>query len=371
MQVVVIGAGIVGAAIADQLAVRGAKVIILEQSIPAAKASSRSFGWINANFAETPAYFRFRLAAINYFRDLCSRISLAQAVRWNGCLWWEDHGDELTAQYRQMQSRGYPCQIVDADTFASLEPQIENPPEASIRAELEGAANPALVTHTLLARAAENGATIITGCEALNMTANSAGSVHIETSAGSFIADQAVIAAGANADDLLVKADIRLPMDNKTGVILQTTPLQRLVDHVIMSPDVHFHQGRDGRLMLGEIFSGGMSDSNQDITEFAHEILARVKRRLPQAKAAKLETINLGVRPVPQDGLPVVGPARNCPSIYLASMHSGVTLAPFIGHLVANELLDETSEKILDEFRHERFGQQIARQSSADNPASI
>jgi len=58
---------------------------------------------------------------------------------------------------------------------------------------------------------------------------------------------------------------------------------------------------------------------------------------------------------MPLDGMPVIGPAKNCPQIYIASMHSGVTLAPLVGQLVSNELLDDCDEGLLAEFRHQRF----------------
>ena len=76
MKVIVVGAGIVGASIAYHLAAAGAAVTVLDAGAVGAGASAKSFGWINASFAETPAYYRLRRAAIDRFRVLSQQLSL-------------------------------------------------------------------------------------------------------------------------------------------------------------------------------------------------------------------------------------------------------------------------------------------------------
>jgi len=256
---IIVGAGIVGAAIADQLAIRGGRVTVLEQSVAASQASSKSFGWINASFAETDAYYRLRKSAVERFRTLCTELDLAHAVRWEGCLWWEDEGDAFTEQYHSMQARNYPCEIINAETFNRLESKIEGAPDACIRTDLEGAANPALVAQALLNRATAHGAQLLTGFEVTDISINASGKLTVQTNHDTFSPDRLVVAAGAQSENLLAMADIRLAMDNKPGVIAVTTPIEPSLNHIIMSPDVHFHQGPDGRLVMGEIFSGALT----------------------------------------------------------------------------------------------------------------
>jgi glycine/D-amino acid oxidase-like deaminating enzyme len=58
---------------------------------------------------------------------------------------------------------------------------------------------------------------------------------------------------------------------------------------------------------------------------------------------------------MPHDGFPVLGYPEPVPNLYLALMHSGVTLAPLVGELAAMEIVDGARVQILDAYRPERF----------------
>ena len=58
---------------------------------------------------------------------------------------------------------------------------------------------------------------------------------------------------------------------------------------------------------------------------------------------------------MPIDGLPVLGFTRAVPNLYVALMHSGVTLAPLVGELATLEILDGARVDLLEHYRPERF----------------
>jgi glycine/D-amino acid oxidase-like deaminating enzyme len=353
MKALVIGAGIVGAAIADQLSLRGAEVTVLERGKPGAGASGNSFGWINASFAETDAYFHLRQAAITEFRHLCDRLDLSHAARWHGCLWWEDAGEAFEQQFCELTRRGYDARLVDAAEFARLEPAIANPPARAILTQAEGAAEGDLVALALLRRATGNGATLITGCEVQQLLRKGDQITGVQTARGALEADHVICATGAWSEGFLGQSGISLPMDNKPGLILTTAPAAPVIRHNIMSPDIHFRQTPDGRFTLGEIFSGGFE--GEDATALAHDLIERLRARLPGSDDIHLETVKLGLRPVPADGLPVIGPVTSAPGLSLAVMHSGITLAPLVGQLLADEVLGGDPSPLLADFRHVRL----------------
>ena len=334
MKVIVVGAGIVGASIAYHLAAAGAAVTVLDAGAVGAGASAKSFGWINASFAETPAYYRLRRAAIDRFRTLSQQLSLP-SVRWKGALWWEDEGAAFDTQAAALAARGYEAEVLDAAGFAALEPHVANPPSASILGRVEGAADGDAIARALIAA---SGAVVLVGCK---VTAASATTV--QTSHGPMSADHIVMAVGAATGDLLA-----VPMDNQAGVIVHTAPVAPVVDHIIMSPDVHFRQTPDGRIVMGEIFSGGGLGA-RDARDFSHDMLARLRLRLPQVDL-RIAAVNLGLRPVPADGLPCVGWIDG---VYVAVMHSGITLAPLIGQFAAAEIMGQ-KQTALTGFRPDR-----------------
>lgn len=356
MKIIVVGAGIVGAAIADQLALSGASVTILDRAGPGAGASSKSFGWINAAFAETPAYYRLRRAAIDAFRLLSEEIDLDHAVDWSGCLWWEDEGQAFDSHTAALEEHGYEAKVIDATEFAKLEPNVAGAPERCVLNRMEGAADGELVASALLRRATSNNAHVVLGREVTGLLITDSRVSGVVTDLGPVEADHVVCAAGAWSGALLNGSGINLPMDNKTGMIVKTQPVKPMIRHIIMSPDIHFRQTGDGRFVLGEIFSGGFQDGVlNDATSMAEGLLARLRRRLPDSDEIICDRINLGVRPVPLGGLPVIGPVSGLDALTIATMHSGVTLAPLVGRLVAEEVLGNTTNPLLDDFRLERF----------------
>ena len=361
MKVIVIGAGIVGAAVADQLALNGADVTVLEQSAPGSGASGKSFGWINASFAETDAYFALRRSAIDAFRQLGEELSLAHTLDWSGCLWWEDQGDAFELQVRELERRGYEAEVIDGAQFARLEPAVANPPDRAIHCPIEGAADGDQVAVALLERAARNRADLICGRAVTGLRRRAGRVVGVETGLGALTADLVICATGAWTESFLKGSGLHLPMDNKPGLILHTAPVARQVRHIIMSPDIHFRQTPDGSIVMGEIFSGGFGEAAQGdalshASALADDLLSRLARRLPAAATAiQRNSIMLGTRPVPADGLPAIGPVPGTSGLYLATMHSGVTLAPLVGSLVADEILQDRISPLLQDFRPDRF----------------
>ena len=71
-----------------------------------------------------------------------------------------------------------------------------------------------------------------------------------------------------------------------------------------------------------------------------------------------METVLSAVRPIPADGLPIMGPSREFSGLYVAVMHSGVTLGALAGRLIAQEIICGTPVEILEPYRLERFDRQ-------------
>ncbi len=97
--------------------------------------------------------------------------------------------------------------------------------------------------------------------------------------------------------------------------------------------------------------SGGIEGARA----IADRMLERLKARLPELEGLGIGQVMLGTRPVPVDGMPAIGPVRGAEGVYVASMHSGVTLAPLVGQFVAQEVLGEEKIAMLADFRPDRF----------------
>lgn len=80
-------------------------------------------------------------------------------------------------------------------------------------------------------------------------------------------------------------------------------------------------------------------------------LLHRASDNLPDFPALELVPsahARIGVRPMPEDGLTIIGPLAKAPSVDVAATYSGVTLGPYLGDLIARELALDEPQKDLD-----------------------
>ena len=355
------GAGIIGSSIACYLARGGADVTIIEALRPGCDATSKSFGWINANFSEDHNYFKFREASIQEYRVLEKQFEKPCNLAWGGSLWWELEGIEYDNHIKGLESFNYPLKEIDATEFSVLEPHIAAPPERSTHFFNEGAVDPISCSKAMLDLAKKAGASLIIGCKAQELIFQGHRCTGVKTSEGDFYGDTTVVALGVNAQPFLARSNIQLPMKNGQGLIIHTRAVEPVLNHLVLSPNLHFRQQRNGSIVAAANYFG--SELNQDPISTANDILARLKQHLANLNGLEIAEITIGTRPVPKDGYPVIGYPKNHPGLYITSMHSGVTLAPIVGKLACEEILGNISSSntltpLLDPFRIERFARE-------------
>jgi glycine/D-amino acid oxidase-like deaminating enzyme len=356
---VVAGGGIIGAAIAFRLAQRGAQVTLVEKGQPAGGATANSFAWINATFSKQPrAYFELNRLGIFAWRQTDRELEGALGVQWGGSIEWypdETSASRLADQVRAHQAWGYGARLIDEATLRGLEPKIApGPMVRASHADEEGHVDPVHATQTLIERARGAGATIMTGTEVTGLDRPGGRLRAVRTSAGPLEADVVVAACGVETPKLAAMAGLDVPLIDSPGLLAHTRPLPRLMTRVVLAPHAHMKQKPDGRLVVGEGF-GGSPTANASLDE-GRRALTVAKRFLPDLDADAIDKVTLGWRPLPRDGFPIVGPPLQATDVYLAVMHSGVTLSPFIGKAAAVEILDGVELDALQPYRLSRFG---------------
>lgn len=353
--VVIVGAGIIGASIAFRLAEAGAAVTLVDRAGIGAGASSKSFGWINANDANPEGYNHFRQDALAAWRRVPEQLDVP--VRWQGSLGCEMGADAVRAHAAALTARGCAARVIEAPQIAELAPGVAGLTDVAVFCADEGAVDPAAAARAFVGGAVALGARRLAGMDVQSLLMRGDRVCGISTSFGPVEADMVVVAAGVGSAPLVETAGVTLPTDNRKGVIVQTRPLPPVLAPVILTEDIHFRQEPDGRIIVGEMFSGEGPNAwliDSDPGRLATLLLDRLRTRLPGVEGIALGELNLGIRPTPGDGLPVIGMAT--PGLYLATMHSGVTLAPLVGELVTREIVGEERVADLDDYRPGRFG---------------
>jgi glycine/D-amino acid oxidase-like deaminating enzyme len=350
-RLVVIGAGIVGASIAYHLARRGAAVTVLDRGQPAGEATEKSFAWINATWGNPEPYFRLRFQSMHEYRRLEDELDGALGVVWRGCLIWDLADKELEAFASRHAAWGYDVRLVERAEIAALEPGLIAPPARAAYAAGDATIEPVAATRALLTAAASLGAAIRVDTEVTDL-ATGANGVRVVTGAGTLDADFCVLAAGVGSAGLCAKLGFALPMRSSPGLLVHSRPVAPLLRHVIEAPGLHMKH-ECSRIVAGEDFGGGPAPN--DVEAEGRRLLALVGQHVRGADALELEKVTVGLRPMPEDGKPVVGFAPDLPGLYLATMHSGITLAAAVGRFATMEILDGARVEMLEPYRPDRF----------------
>ncbi|HCD6622919.1 TPA: FAD-binding oxidoreductase [Pseudomonas aeruginosa] len=344
-RIVIVGAGIVGASLAYHLARRGFPVTVVERDRPGRGGTAQSFAWINAS-AGDPPLSGLRSHAVADYRRL--EAELGQSfVHWHGALC---HGVPLSA--RQLASG----ESLERAQIAQREPDWLEPPEQARFFAEEGAFDAVALVHLLLQRARHYGARILEETEVLGFRYDGGALRGVLSSAGPIAASAVLVAAGVGALGLLETLGVRLPLASSPCLLLRLRTPRQLVRGLISNERMEVRQAGPGILLAVEDY---LEDSGargpQAIAEQTLESLRGVFR---DGEEIALERVEVGRRPMPRDGLPLIGFCPDHPGVYLALMHAAATLAATLGRLVAEEFASGREAAELSAFRptRERLG---------------
>ncbi|MET0746801.1 MAG: FAD-binding oxidoreductase, partial [Rhizobium sp.] len=350
-KVIVIGAGIIGASIAWHLAKRGAAVTVVAQKA-GGEATPNSFAWINANWGNPEFYFRLRLRAMEEWKRLAIDLP-SLPLQWGGGLCFDLPVGQLEAFAVEHTGWGYDLRSVSRDESLTIEPNLAEPPEFALHATEEGSVEPAAAAKLMLGDAFLLGATFFANLEVEGLIQENGRITGIKTADGTLMADHVVLAAGSGSVAIAASIGVDLPLSSPAGLIVHSKPHPKLLNGLVIAPHLHMRQTTEGSIIAGNDFGG--SDPGRDPQAVAGGLFAQVKAMLKNADELELETYTIGHRPTPVDGFPIIGGVDEKPGLYLAVMHSGVTLAPLVGLLAANEILGGHPDASLVPLRLSRF----------------
>jgi glycine/D-amino acid oxidase-like deaminating enzyme len=368
-RVVIVGAGIIGTAIAYHLACRGVSVTVIERQQPCAGASSHSFAWLNA-FGKSPAsYHDLNRRSMDMWPRFAQDLGLDIGLHWGGELRWVSTPAEaktLREHMAQLHAWGYPNRLIEADEVHALEPGlVTGPIAAAALGTIDGQVEPPKTIAACLQRAQEHGATLLTQTPVTGFRLSTGATPQVQavqTGSGDIPCGAVVLAAGVDTTALAAMVGVHIPQQESPGVVMRTPPQPRVLQHVSVlhtppidhdRPEIHLRQLTDGTVMIGE---GTQESLNRDDSlEHANELLARAAHYLPVLKGVPALPVPVGYRPMPLDGLPVLGFADALPNLYVALMHSGVTLAPLVGAFASLEITEGARLDLFAAYRPERF----------------
>lgn len=353
--IVIVGAGIIGAATALQLARAGNRVRVI--SAGGADATAAAFGWINASFYIDADHHHLRAEGIAAWHRLARAVPVS--VSWQGCLCWDMDASEMARVADELRAFDYPVETLTRPEIAAREPALKQTPEQALFFPTEGAAHSGDIPRQLLRAAQALGGQVISNVAVTGIAMQGDRAVGVETAEGVISADQVIIAAGTGTQALAATAGHHVPLVHRPAYVLRTKPVPQFLKHILATPMGEIRQEPCGQVLM-PVAVGHQGDQSADLGQradaAADEAMTRLRSLCDGLEDAGWSEVIRAERPVPADDLPVVGALGK--GLYVAVMHSGITLGPLMAELIAREVgeaLDNAGAAMLAPYRPDRF----------------
>jgi glycine/D-amino acid oxidase-like deaminating enzyme len=363
----VLGGGLIGLAVAFRLAQHGRSVTLLEAGRLLGGASLATYSWVNANGKQPRPYFDLNRAGMQEHLALVDELGGGEWLHRGGDIQWAGAAgsDALRAKVERMREWGYGAEWIDLATLADLEPDLA-PAEDALIAHFPDDfwVDPVVLGARMAAAARAAGAVIRPQAPVAGLDIQGGRVSSVRTSRGDvYEADVIVSCVGPESDQIAELAGAALPMKNTRGLLILSEPAPASISHLVHAPGVYFRPDGAGRLMLaadGLDKQLKVNGGTLEPMEGAERVMALARGIIPSLAGVSAEAARIGTRALTADGHPALGYMPGTDNLYMAVTHSGITLAPLVGRLVAEEVTGGTAEHDLSPYRPDRFDTPVA-----------
>jgi glycine oxidase len=365
VRIIVVGAGVIGCAVAFECARRGAKVRVLDARQPGRGATQAAAGmlapYIEGHNADLRGLAVRGLTAWDPFMAVLheSGVAVPEYAR-HGTLqaaFTDDGARELTELAGLLADAGVEHHLRGGGAIRALEPQLSRRVVAALEIPTHGYVSPTPLVAALVDAAARCGATF-SHARVLSIE-NGPSTARVATAEEQFDADAVVLATGSWLSDLAVPVTARPdpPVRPIRGQLLSLRTESPVASRVVWGPGCYVVPRQDGTVLVGATAEDVGFDERATLAG-VRDLSTAASALIPALEQAVLEEVRVGLRPATPDELPIVGPSGTMRQTFYAAGHyrNGVLLAPLTARLVADLILDGQAREDLALLSPARFG---------------
>jgi D-hydroxyproline dehydrogenase subunit beta len=372
-EVAVVGAGIVGAAVARELAVRGADVCLLDRGEVASGTTGLGEGNVLLSDKRPGHELELARRGLELYDELEERLGEEAGIRRKGALVLHARPAALEAEgarLERMRSEGVECELLGADRVREVEPELAGAIAGASFFPRDLQCAPRPIARALAREAAAAGARVLAGTAVERIERRP---LRLVTGAGRMEAGAVVLAAGAWSAALAGGAGLGLPVEPRKGQLVRLERRPGFLRHKVLDGDYMdsvassesglqvttvLETTADGHVLVGSSRERRGFDVAVD-PAVSEAMLERAGRFAPRLRGLAIDGAWAGLRPWLPGGLPAIGPSRAVPGLWLATGHegAGVALGPVTGRLIAQAMTGEDRALDLVPFDPDRFGE--------------
>lgn len=358
--VLVLGGGLVGSAVAWGLAREGAHVTVLDQDDGAFRASRGNFGlvWIQGKGYGLSPYARWSRSSATRWPALAAALldetGIDVALRQPGGFQFFFSDDDLAEREKrlgtlQRELGDYPYQLLDAREVRERVPQIGPDVIGASYTPMDGHVNPLKLLRALHTGMQRRGVKLVNNEETLRITPDSGGFA-VQGKRGTYRAARVVLAAGLGNRALAPHVGLHAPVAPNRGQVL----ISERVAPFLHYPTLNVRQTDEGTVQFGDSMEEvGLNDFTT--THVLSDIARRGVRAFPLLKNVRLVRTWAALRVYSPDGFPIYDQSALHPGAFVVTCHSGVTLAAAHALRIARWITGGAMPDELPSFSGARF----------------
>jgi glycine oxidase len=363
---IVIGAGVIGCAVAYELARRGASVELVDER-PTGQGATQASAGILAPYIEahkSSPLLPLTVRSLELFDEFIGRATADSGLdveyRRTGTLDVALDAAELARLQRTAEvlaGRSVSAELLGPDAVRGQEPHLTEEAIGGLLISRHGFVAAGNLTHALVAAAARRGAHMMDSCRVRRIDTKS-DEVVVETDRGTHRAHSVVLAAGCWSGTIDINgAARRVPVRPIRGQLLQLAWQGPVLRRVIWGGGCYLVPWDDGTVLVGATVEDAGFDERATVAG-VRDLLDAACELVPRIWTAAFRGARVGLRPASPDGLPVIGASGRDAKVIYATGHyrNGVLLAPLTAKLVADAMLDRRTDALLDTVSPTRFG---------------
>lgn len=367
MRVIVLGAGIIGATIAEALAQRGADVAVLDMRGPGRGASQASAGMLTPYIEADAdsALLNLSTRSLALYDPFIARllevsrggIEYARTGTLEVAL--DDDGvAKLLGNKVWLDTIGVESEWLDGNAVRVFEPSITPAAHGGLLTLDHGLVGVESLFGALVHQARLAGATFEFPVEVLSVS-QAGDHVEVASADRTWTGDAVVLSGGSWSRRVRIAGVSPLPVRPVRGQLLHLQWCEGdQPGRICWGPHCYAVPWSDGTVLVGATVEEAGFDEGTTVVG-VNALTSAAIELLPHATGARLDAIRVGLRPMLPDELPAIGPFRDAPRIVAATGHyrSGVLLAPLTAELVTNYLLDNVRDPAFEVTTPDRFAE--------------
>ncbi|UOQ94778.1 FAD-binding oxidoreductase [Halobacillus shinanisalinarum] len=383
--VVIIGGGIMGAAISYYCSKAGLDITVLEKKELASGTSSKCDGNILAIDKDPGFDSQMSLKSQQLVHQLSKELDLSFEYRNPGSILVCENDRELEAAQKwvqQQQNAGLDFRMLDRADLRNESRYFADDLYGGLECKTDSTVNPYMLTYSMFYSAQKNGAKIHTHTEVKNVYKDSANEFVIETTNGVFTANKVVNACGVWAPYIGEMLGVDIPIKPRKGQLIvasrqQPVGLRKVMEfgyliskfggERVVGPEMEKY----GVALVFEptesqnFLIGSSREFNGFDTKVSHEVTRNIAKRAvrfyPEMADMTVIRTYAGLRPWTEDHLPIVSHVDEVPGFYVAAGHEGdgISLAAITGKMIEEMISGKEPSIPIEPLRHDRFKERV------------